>query len=149
RQIAKQAHDHDFANLESEAYRVMALYQKDSADAAELLDKAEAELKGEHKVPQALINEAQANVLRARVERALRDKKIDAAQAFLKQLDDAAAGSADDVVQSAYHGAAGEVLLAQGNFTEAISHLEEDEANPISMRALETAYEKSGQKDSA
>ena len=36
-----------------------------------------------------------------------------------------------------------------GNFAEAVTHFEEDEANAISMRSLILAYEKNGQQGNA
>jgi len=149
RSVAKQAHNDDFANLEAEAFRSMAMYQKDPAAAMDLLKKAEKVLQEEHKVPQALLTEELSEVLRTRIERALAVGNMDLASVSLKQLDDLAAGSADDLVQAAYHGASGTVLLSQGKMDEAISHLEEDENNPISMRGLVQAYQKAGQKESA
>ncbi|HEX7286426.1 MAG TPA: tetratricopeptide repeat protein [Candidatus Angelobacter sp.] len=150
REIARQAHEKDFANLEAEAYRSMALYQKNAVDAQNLLKQAEAELRGEHKVPQSLLNQELASVLRTRTELALHSGNSELAKAALQELDDlAAANGGDDLIQVAYHGAAGADSLAQGNFAEAVSHLEEDEANPISMRGLVIAYEKSGQKENS
>jgi len=149
-EVARQAHEKDFANLEAEAFRSMALYQKDSDDAMMLLSRAEKVLHEDHKVPQALLNQEFAAVLRARVERAIKDAKMDAANATLQQLDDlAAANGGDDLVQLAFHGAAGAVSLAREKYDEAVSHLEEDPANPLSMRSLVAAYERSGQKENA
>ncbi|MFI5104285.1 MAG: tetratricopeptide repeat protein [Terriglobales bacterium] len=150
REVARQAHEKDFANLEAEAYRSMALYQKDGDDAMEFLTQAEKTLRGEHQVPQSLLNQELASVLRTRVERALHDGHAEVAKATLQQLDDlAAANGGDDLIQVAYHGAAGAASLAQENFAEAVSHLEEDAVNPISMRGLVTAYEKTGQKENS
>jgi tetratricopeptide (TPR) repeat protein len=149
RDAAQQAHNKDFANLESEAYRNMAMYQPESTAALESLQKAEAVLHEDHKVPQGLLNEEMAFVLRTRVERAVHDGNQELANSALKQLADLAAAEADEVVQAAYHGASGSHMLAQGNYAEAISNFEEDEANPISMRGLAEAYEKSGQKENA
>ena len=153
--VAEQAHGKDFANLESEAYRSMAMYQMDSATSLRLLAKAEAVLHEDHKVPQSLLNQELAAVLRTRVERALFDKnpaaknKELAAETFkqLQALSDA--NAADGIIATALHGAAGEMALAQGNFADAVNHLEEDDANAFSMRSLITAYEKNGQEGNA
>ena len=69
--VAEQAHAKDFANLEAEAYRSMSLYQLEGAASIALLAKAEAALHEAHKVPQSLLNQELAQVLRTRVERAL------------------------------------------------------------------------------
>jgi tetratricopeptide (TPR) repeat protein len=149
RDAAQLAHSSDFANLEAEAYRTMAMYQSDSATALELLRKAETVLHEDHKVPQVLLNEEMAFVLRTRVERALHDGNQELADSALRQLADLAGSEADEVLQAAYHGASGAYTLAQRNYTEAIANFEEDLANPISLRGLAEAYEKSGQKENA
>jgi tetratricopeptide (TPR) repeat protein len=153
--VAEQAHGKDFANLESEAYRSMAMYQMDSAASLRLLAKAEAVLHEDHKVPQSLLNQQLAAVLRTRVERALIDKNPTAKNRELavdtfKQLQTLSeANAADGLIATALHGAAGELALAQGNFADAVNHLEEDDANAFSMRSLITAYEKNGQEGNA
>jgi tetratricopeptide (TPR) repeat protein len=153
--VAEQAHAKDFANLESEAYRSMAMYQLDSATSFRLLAKAEAVLHEDHKVPQSLLNQELAAVLRTRVERALFDKnpagknKELAADTFKQLQTLSEANAADGLIATALHGAGGELALAQGNFADAVNHLEEDDANAFSMRSLITAYEKNGQEGNA
>lgn len=148
--VAEQAHARDFANLESEAYRSMSLYQLDSAASLHLLTKAEAVLKEDHKVPQSLLNQQLALVLRTRVERAVADKNKDLAEATLKQLQDLSdANAADGLIATALHGATGAVDLSQSNFADAVNQFEEDESNAISMRSLILAYEKNGQEGNA
>jgi tetratricopeptide (TPR) repeat protein len=149
RSIAQKAHEQDFANYEAEAFRSMALYQKDSAAAVELLTKAEAALQGDHKVSQQLLSEEQAQVWRTGVDRAVRDGDQNRAQALLQKLSDMAGANADDLIEVAYAGAAGAVYLAQGKYAEAASDFEGDPGNAVSMRGLVEAYEKSGQKDNA
>lgn len=146
---AQQAHDNDFGNLEAEAFRSMALYQKDSGAALELLKKAEAALRENHKVPQALLDQEMASVLRARVDRATQDGNLEQAAAHLQPLQDLANAKPDEFVQLAFHGAAGALGVAQGKYEEAISHLEEDIRNPLSMRSLIVAYEKTGAREDA
>ena len=148
--VAEQAHAKDFANLESEAYRSMSLYQLESAASLRLLAKAEAVLKEDHKVPQSLLNEELAVVLRTRVERAIAGNNKELADSTLKQLQAMAeANSADGLIENALHGAAGAVALAAGNYADAVNHFEEDDSNAISMRGLITAYEKNGQEGNA
>src|SRR5579859_1643384 len=160
--VAEQAHAKDFANLEAEAYRSMSLYQLESAASLNLLAKAEAVLHEDHKVPQSLLNQELASVLRTRVEQALAAKNPgdnagqnpgqnkDLAKATLKQLQALAdANDADGIITSALHGAAGAVALAVGDYAEAVNHFEADESNAISMRSLITAYDKNGQQGNA
>jgi tetratricopeptide (TPR) repeat protein len=148
--VAQQAHEKDFANLEAEAYRSMSLYQLDGAASLNLLAKAEAVLKEDHKVPQSLLNEELASVLRARVERALHDNNKELAAATLKQLQALAeSNGADGLIVTSLHAAAGALALANGSFADAVNQFEEDDGNPISMRSLITAYEKNGQDGNA
>ena len=153
--VAEQAHAKDFANLEAEAYRSMSLYQLENAASLSLLAKAEAVLKEDHKVPQSLLNQELAAVLRTRVERALvannqAAANKDLANATLKQLQTLAeANDADGLITSALHGAAGAVALSVGDFADAVNHFEADESNAISMRSLITAYDKNGQQGNA
>jgi len=166
--VVEQAHAKDFANLEAEAYRSMSLYQLESAASLNLLAKAEAVLHEDHKVPQSLLNQELASVLRTRVERALvannqaannqavnnsadnAAKNNELAKATLKQLQTLAeANDADGIITSALHGAAGAVALSVGDFADAVNHFEADESNAISMRSLITAYDKNGQQGNA
>ena len=153
--VAEQAHAKDFANLEAEAYRSMSLYQLEGAASLALLAKAEAALHEAHKVPQSLLNQELATVLRTRVERAFvansqADNNADLAAAALKQLQTLAdANDADGIIAGAFHGASGTMALTQGKFAEAVNHLEDDDSNAISMRALVAAYNKNGQQGNA
>jgi len=47
-------------------------------------------------------------------------------------------------VQRCYHGAMGALLAAQAKYDDAIPNLEEDSANPLSMRLLWQAYDRTG-----
>ena len=148
--VGRQAHSKDFANLEAEAYRSMSMYQLEAGASMSLLDRAEAALKEGHKVPQALANEEMAAVLRTRVERALAANNKEVAGAALKTLQSLAeANGADGLIETALHGAAGAMALAQGNYADAVNQFEEDDNNAISMRSLITAYEKNGQEGNA
>jgi tetratricopeptide (TPR) repeat protein len=148
--VAEQAHAKDFGNLEGEAYRSMSMYQLEGAASLGLLAKAEAVLKEDHKVPQSLLNEELAAVLRTRVERAIADDNKELAASALKQLQMLFdANGADGMIETAVHGAAGAVALEQGKFAEAVNQLEEDDANAISMRSLIAAYDKNGQQGNA
>lgn len=148
--VADQARGKDFANLEAEAYRSMSMYQLEGVASLGLLAKAEAVLKQDHKVPQALLNEELAAVLRTRVERALADNNSELAAAALTQLQTLAdSNDADGIIANAFHGAAGTVALTAGKYAEAVNHLEEDDSNAISMRSLIAAYNKNGQQGNA
>ena len=148
--VAEQAHAHDFSNLEAEAYRSMSLYQLEGDASLRLLTKAEAVLKEDHKIPQALLNEELATVLRTRVERALADNRGELAASSLAQLQALAEGNdADGIITAALHGASGSAAMAAGKYAEAVNQLEEDDSNAISMRNLIAAYNKNGQQGNA
>jgi hypothetical protein len=147
--IARQAHAQDLGNLEAEAYRSMALYQKDSAHAHDALAKAEAVLREPHQVPQALLDEELAAVWRTGSDRAVRDGDTARAKSLLQRLNELASANSDQVIEYARAGASGAVLLGSGRFAEAISDFQGDPTNPYSMLGLVQAYEKSGQKDNA
>jgi hypothetical protein len=57
--------------------------------------------------------------------------------------------SRSQVIQLCYHAAAGAVLVAQGKYTEAILHLEEDSADPLSLKLLWWAYGSAGETERA
>ncbi len=146
RAVAGQAHENDVAVPEAEAYRFMASYQTDGAKALELLKKAEAVLQEKHSLPKAAQQQELAVVLRERVARAVREGNNELADATLKQLHDLADSTHDQLVQIAYDGAAGAVLVAQGKYDEALTHLAEDNRNPISLNLMVRAYQKTGDK---
>src|SRR5215471_9266591 len=52
---ALRAHENGFGNFEGQAYRIMAMYQKDSGKANQLLDKAAAALAEKHQVARELL----------------------------------------------------------------------------------------------
>ena len=149
RAVASQAHENDLAVPEAEAYRTMASYQTDGAKALELLKKAEAVLHEKHSLPKAAQQQELAVVLRERVARAVRESNSELANATLKELHDLADTTHDQVVQIAYDGAAGAVLVGQGKYDEALTHLTEDNRNPISISLMVRAYQKTGDKTHA
>lgn len=148
-QAAEAAHNADFANLEAEAYRSIALYQKNEEATGKWLSRAEAAMQDNHKVPQALLDQELASILRTGVDLAIQHGDTTAAAATLKRLADLANSNSDEVIQASFHGASGATLLAQGKYEDAISNFEEDARNPFSMRGLAVAYEKTGARQRA
>lgn len=149
RATAKQAHQDDLAIPEAEAYRMMAMYQVDGNTAMQLLKKAEDVLQEKHPLAASARDEEMALVLRERASRAARDGKISLATATLQKLQVMADSSQDQVIQLAYDGAAGAVLVAQGKFEEALPHLEEDDHNPVSTELLVIVHRNMGAKSQA
>lgn len=138
---------------EARAYRVMAMYQPDTAVANKDLEQAEAKLAArKDSIDKADLDEERARILRARVERNLPTgpkRQNAAAEAALAALKKMAETSASVNIQRTYSGAAGTLLLAQQKYKAAIPYLEEDYINPLSMKLLVTAYRKTKATTSA
>ncbi len=146
--VAQQAHDKHLAVLEAKSYRMMALYQKKPKNALQLLAKANRAL-ADHGTSATARDEEEAEILRATVLRATDGGDSKAASAALERLQQLAKRSQDGIVQLSWQSATGAILLSQGKYEEAISHLSEDQTNPLSLRLLEIAYRKSGAADDA
>ena len=144
---AEQAYAMEQWVWEARAHRIMAMYQPDPAAARKELDRAEAILSAKKGlVAQSDLDEEKARILRVRVER---ENSLAAAQHALSQLEQMASSGGSVSIERTYDGAAGTLLVAQDNFTDAIPHLQQDFANPLSMKVLLTAYEKSGATEQA
>lgn len=143
REAAESAHSMGQWVWEARAYRIMAMYQRDHAAAAADLDKAETIL-GEKKdaVAKADLDEERARILRVRVEHAVARNDLSGAQKLLADLE-RMANSGSFSIQRTYAGAAGTVLMARKKYREAAAELEQDFVNPISMKLLVVAYQKS------
>lgn len=142
--IADRAHGKAMSQVEADTYRQMAMYQSDPKRALALLDKAEAAARhGENAMPFAIQQEL-AQILRARVEAAVKIGNKKTANSTLNRLADMSQRSNDKVIETAYHGAAGALLFSEYKYNEAMSHLEEDINNPLSLRLLVMAYQKVG-----
>jgi tetratricopeptide (TPR) repeat protein len=146
---AQQAHKNDFGNLEAEAYRSMAMYQKDPAVTTKLLAKAESVLRENHKIPQALVDQEFASILRTGVELNINSGNMETASATLKRLEKLAISNPDAMIQASFHGASGAMLVAQGKYDDAILQFKEDDRNPFSMHGLVVSYEKTGAREQA
>lgn len=135
---------------EARAHRVMAMYEPDHSAAMKDLDQADALLSAAAgKIAQLDLQEEEARILRVRVERSLDGGDTAIAQNLVAQLEKMTAQGSSINTQRTYHGAAGTLLVAQKNYADAIPHLEEDLANPLSMKLLITAYRETGDADEA
>jgi tetratricopeptide (TPR) repeat protein len=148
-EVAKQAHKNDLGALEAEAWRMMSVYQKDNSKAMELLAKSESVVHEPHTMSAAAREQELALILRTRVGRAVHDGSMNDAHAALKRLEAVAATNSSGLVQFSFNGAQGSVLLAQGQYREAIGRLEDDDRNPFSIQRLIVAYQKTGASDKA
>src|SRR5262249_50397112 len=137
----QQAHAMQQWVWEARAYRIMAMYGVDPRGSTRNLEKAEkllAERKGS--VAQTDLDEEQARIWRVRVERAISTGDMPAARAALDKLQDMAKTGGSTGIERTCQGAEGTWLVAQKKYSVAIPHLEQDFANPISMKVLITAY---------
>ena len=142
--IADRAHAKAMSQVEADIYRQMAMYQPEQKRALALLDKAEAAAhKGQNAMPFAIQQEL-AQILRARVEAAVKMSNQKLAKSALNRLADVSQRSDDKVIENAYQGATGALLFSQHKYNEAMSHLEEDGNSPFSLRLLAIAYQKVG-----
>ncbi|HEY6349483.1 MAG TPA: tetratricopeptide repeat protein [Candidatus Angelobacter sp.] len=144
---AEKAHAMEQWLWEARAYRMMAMYGPDPVKAAQDLKHAE-ELLAAHQdiVAQADLNEEAARIWRVRAERAVAAANHAEAVKAVDTLERMAGSGGSINVERTWHGAAGTLLMAQKKYVAAIPHLEADFANPISLKLLITACEKSKAK---
>ncbi|HYL11274.1 MAG TPA: tetratricopeptide repeat protein [Candidatus Acidoferrales bacterium] len=134
---------------QARAYRILAMFQPARAAALKNLARAEALLAAQKGVvPRVDFDEEESRILRVRVERTALSNE-GAARRALAQLEKMGNSGASINTQRSYHGAAGTLLIAQKKYAEAIPHLEEDIANPLSMKLLVAAYRKTGAAEQA
>jgi tetratricopeptide (TPR) repeat protein len=147
---AAQAHAMKQWIWEARAYRTMAMYEPNSSAALKNLDKADALLaRAAGSISELDLDEEKAHILSVRVDRALTAGDRKAAKKFVAELETMASSGSSVNMQRTYHGAAGTLLFDQGDYSNAIAQLEEDVANPLSMKRLIAAYRKTGASDDA
>lgn len=133
---------------EARAHRVMAMYEPNQATATKNLDEADSLLEqASHSVSQLDLNEEKAHVLRVRVERALAIGDRAAAEKLVAKLEKLASQGSSINTQRTFHGAAGTLLFDQKRYSDAISELGEDAANPLSMKLMILAYHQTGDSE--
>lgn len=142
---AAQAHAMKQWVWEARAHRVMAMYEPNQVAAIKNLDQAEALLaRANRNVAQLELDEEKAHVLRVRVERALAYGDHRTAGRLVAELQKMASPRSSVNTQRIYHGAAGALLVEEKHYSDAISNLAEDIANPLSMKLLIVAYRQTG-----
>jgi tetratricopeptide (TPR) repeat protein len=135
---------------EARAYRIMAMYATDSALAAKDLEKAESLLAARKgAVAQSDLDEEQARIWRVRAERAVAAGNLTAARNAVDKLEQMAKSGSSISIERTYQGTLGTLLVAERKYAAAVPHLEEDFANPISMKVLVTAYDRNKARDQA
>lgn len=147
---ALQAHAMQQWIWEARAHRVVAMYEPDPVAAMKNLDQADVLLAAASAIVARLdLDEEKAQVLRVRVVRALALGDLGTAEKLVAELEKMASPASSVNTQRTYHGAAGTLFVAQMKYADAIPQLEEDVANPLSMKLLITAYRKTGASDEA
>jgi len=149
RDVAKHAHTAGLAQLEAEAHRVLAMYDPDYKAAVKQAQAGQNALEERHELSRSDRDEEKARILRVLATRSAEAQVMDSASSAVKQLESMAQKSRSQVIQLCYHAAVGAVLMAQEKYAEAIPHLEEDSANPLSMRLLWQAYGSTGAAEQA
>jgi tetratricopeptide (TPR) repeat protein len=150
-QVDTEAHLAGLPVQEAEIHRTMALFNPNPAVALKDLDEARADL-SETRKAKLLSGDRDielASILQTRAFIAVSAGKTDVAEAALKLLAEMAQTSRNIPVQNSYHSANGAVLFAQGDYAGAITELEEDAQNPLSLRLLAQAQAKAGQASDA
>jgi tetratricopeptide (TPR) repeat protein len=142
--IADHAHTKKISQVEADTYRQMAMYQPHSHQALLFLAKAENALHQGNNATPGLIQQELAQILRARVELAIRIADEQMADANLAELAKLSENSSDKLIETTYHGAAGALLFSGQDYKDAVLHLEEDIHNPLSLKLLVTAYRQMG-----
>jgi tetratricopeptide (TPR) repeat protein len=142
--IADYAHSKQNSQAEADTYRQMAMCQQNPKQALVFLGNAEAAAEEGKNSLKTAISQELAQILRARVEVALKMGNKQMANSNLARLSDMSESSNDKLIELAYHGAAGAVLFNERKYDQAISHLEEDTNNPFSLKLLAAAYQKIG-----
>ncbi|MGA7079955.1 MAG: hypothetical protein WBQ43_03015 [Terriglobales bacterium] len=144
--IADDAHAHHTSLAEADTYRQMAMYQEDFTRALQLLSKADAAAAVGENANHTAIQQVTAQILRARVEVAIKmgNASMKIANSSLEALTKMSEDSNDKVIDLAYNGALGALLVSQQKYSEAIPHLDEDANNPLSLKLLAIAYGKTG-----
>jgi tetratricopeptide (TPR) repeat protein len=142
--IADNAHQRHLSQVEADIYRQMAMYQPNPSTSLALLNKAEAAIEqGDNTMP-AAIEQERAQILRARVELAVRTGDDKNAQTMVEQLSKMAENSSDKLIDASYHGGAGAWLFSKEDYKNAVPELEEDTTNPLSLARLAVAYQQTG-----
>ena len=145
--VAEKAHAQGLNLQEAQAHRMIGMYEPDPATALKHMQAADEVLDHASTLAQSEREEERARILRYRVMRATQSRDQDTADKSLNVLETMANNSRSMVIHSAYHGAAGALLIAREKFADAIPHLEEDLDNPFSLELLCQAYAKTGAHD--
>jgi len=146
-EVAKHAHAAELCTLEAEAHRILAMYEPDPKHALRHIVAAQLALQESHDMSASDRDEELARVYRVQAVRAAEFGEMGIANQATNQLESMLGKSRSRVTQLCYASAVGAVFVAQGKFSEAISHLEEDSSDPVSLRLLWRAYGNAGSNE--
>jgi len=142
--IVDWAHTRRLSQVEADTYRQMAMYQPNPKRALENLERAQVALREGWNATPIELNQELAQLLRARAEIEVKMGSTGPAHLDVLRLAALADRSGDHMIDLAYHGAAGAFLFSEHNYQQAVGQLEEDMNNPLSLKLLAEAYEKTG-----
>ena len=137
---ANQAHDAHLPLLEAEAFREMALLERENQQSLRYLDKASTVLAAASDISAPEFHQETAEVLRTRAVRMAASGNATGAAQALKKLEQLMNTTGGTALRRTYSGAMGGVLVVRQEYAQAIPYLEEDSSNPLSMRDLIVAY---------
>jgi tetratricopeptide (TPR) repeat protein len=144
-EVAEAAHKQGFAVQEAEAHRAMALFNPDAKGALRDLDAARAVLSEKHVLSSGDHDTELATILQTRAFLAVHAGTTEVAKAALAPLSVMARTSRDNLIQQSYHSANGATLLLEGMYADAVSELQYDPRNPLSLQLLAVAETKAGE----
>jgi len=151
RKVDAEAHAAGLPLQQAEIHRANALFNPDPAKALKDLDDARSDLSESRAVtlmPGDRDTEL-ASILQTRAFIAANSGNKAAAEDALNLLKEMADSNRLTPVQNSYHSANGAVLLTRGDYAGAISELQEDPQNPLSLQLLAQAQLKAGQNADA
>ncbi len=134
-----------FPVSEAEIHRTMALFNPDPKGAMRDLRDAELVLSEKHVLSRDEHDTELATILQTRAFIAEQAKMKSEAERALAPLTAMAGTSRSTPVQKSYHSAKGAVMMLEGRFAVAVSELQEDPRNPLSLRLLADAETKAGE----
>jgi tetratricopeptide (TPR) repeat protein len=149
--VAVEARGLGLADLEADCHRYMAMYQPDVDAALKHLDEAEKIIHGNHSVDAEHMNLALSRALYVRAWRGARASRTSVIADTTAKLEKLSKRSGSNLIRQNYEAAEGMLALANGKYSDAVAHLEEEDlyTHLISMEQAALAYEKNGNQRDA
>src|SRR5262249_16934082 len=147
--VAREAREARLSILEAEAFRIMALYERDNSRALDYLDKADSALAADTTASASDVHAEQVQVLRIRAVRSAAAGLQAASDQALQQMDTLVTATHSPIFRRSHNGALGCVLSLGHQYAKAVPYLQEDAGSPLSMQELILAYSQTGATDQA